>query len=141
MSEQFLDPFPETTEEKQVEASLRPQKLSDFIAQTKVKDRLKIFIKAAKQTLTSKAMTSTRTELLVFVMTTNLWFLINRSRPIRLALASRSAKEAVPTKRGLLQLLIPSLMSRKKSAPASHPVLGLVKKKRRSLLRLTAHVS
>ncbi len=49
MSERFLGPFPETNEEKQAEASLRPQNLTDFIAQPKVKDRLKIFIQAAKQ--------------------------------------------------------------------------------------------
>ncbi|MFH1875124.1 MAG: Holliday junction branch migration DNA helicase RuvB [Pseudomonadota bacterium] len=49
MSERFLGPFPENGEEKQVEANLRPQKLSEFIAQPKIKDRLKIFIQAAKQ--------------------------------------------------------------------------------------------
>lgn len=45
---QVLDPKLEKREEKE-ELSLRPKKLTEFIGQKKLKDRLKIFIKAAKE--------------------------------------------------------------------------------------------
>ncbi len=44
---QVLDPKLEKKEEKE-ELSLRPKKLAEFIGQKKLKDRLKIFLKAAK---------------------------------------------------------------------------------------------
>lgn len=38
-----------TEEDSRIEGSLRPQKLSDYIGQTKVKENLKVYIEAAKQ--------------------------------------------------------------------------------------------
>ncbi|MDE7404056.1 MAG: Holliday junction branch migration DNA helicase RuvB, partial [Lachnospiraceae bacterium] len=36
-------------EDIRIEGSLRPQKLNDYIGQSKIKDSLKIYIEAAKQ--------------------------------------------------------------------------------------------
>ncbi|PIU57591.1 MAG: Holliday junction branch migration DNA helicase RuvB [Deltaproteobacteria bacterium CG07_land_8_20_14_0_80_38_7] len=49
MTENSLTPFPENTEEKQYDASLRPKSLKEFVGQKTIKDRLNIFIEAAKQ--------------------------------------------------------------------------------------------
>lgn len=38
-----------TAEDEKIETSLRPQKLSEYIGQEKVKSNLKVYIEAAKQ--------------------------------------------------------------------------------------------
>lgn len=48
MADKNLDPKP-TLDEKQVELSLRPKKLAEFIGQKKLKDQLDIFIRAARE--------------------------------------------------------------------------------------------
>ena len=40
-----------TEEDVKIEGSLRPQKLDDYIGQSKVKENLKIYIQAAKLSL------------------------------------------------------------------------------------------
>jgi len=47
--ERFITPSVLTDDETQFDATLRPQKFSDYIGQEKLVDNLKIFIKAAKQ--------------------------------------------------------------------------------------------
>lgn len=49
MSENCLTPFPEGDEERRFDASLRPRTLGEFVGQKAVKDRLSIFIEAAKK--------------------------------------------------------------------------------------------
>jgi len=49
MKENCMTPFPEGDEERQFDASLRPRTLDDFVGQTALKDRLSIFIQAAKK--------------------------------------------------------------------------------------------
>ena len=38
-------------EDRKIEGTLRPQKLKDYIGQSKIKDSLQIYIQAAKQSL------------------------------------------------------------------------------------------
>jgi Holliday junction DNA helicase RuvB len=49
MSDNCLTPFPEGEEERRFDASLRPKTLDEFVGQKSVKDRLSIFIEAAKK--------------------------------------------------------------------------------------------
>jgi len=49
MTDRCITPLPEGEEERQFDASLRPRTLSEFVGQTAVKDRLSIFIEAAKR--------------------------------------------------------------------------------------------
>jgi len=49
MSDRHLTPLPEGDEERQFDASLRPRTLGEFVGQGGVKDRLAIFIEAAKR--------------------------------------------------------------------------------------------
>ncbi len=49
MSETCLTPFPAGEEERQFDASLRPRSLAEFVGQSAVKNRLAIFIEAAKR--------------------------------------------------------------------------------------------
>ena len=44
-----LDPFPEDSQETQYEFTLRPKTLAEYIGQTSLKERMNIFITAAKQ--------------------------------------------------------------------------------------------
>ncbi len=49
MKESCLTPLPEGEEERQFDASLRPKTLVEFVGQSALKDRLSIFIEAAKK--------------------------------------------------------------------------------------------
>ena len=49
MTDRCITPLPEGEEERQFDASLRPRTLSEFVGQAAVKDRLSIFIEAAKR--------------------------------------------------------------------------------------------
>lgn len=49
MSEHPLTPLPDGDDERQFDASLRPKMLCEFVGQKAVKDRLSIFIEAAKK--------------------------------------------------------------------------------------------
>jgi Holliday junction DNA helicase RuvB len=44
-----IDPAPFPAEEEESDRSLRPQRLSEYIGQTKLKEKLSIFMAAAKQ--------------------------------------------------------------------------------------------
>ena len=47
--QRFITPSILTDDETQFDATLRPQKFSDYIGQEKLVDNLKVFIKAAQQ--------------------------------------------------------------------------------------------
>ena len=49
MGQNILSPDSFDTEEELSELSLRPQKISEYIGQTKVKENMKIYIEAAKK--------------------------------------------------------------------------------------------
>jgi Holliday junction DNA helicase RuvB len=49
MTDRCITPLPEGEEERQFDASLRPRTLTEFVGQAAVKDRLSIFIEAAKK--------------------------------------------------------------------------------------------
>ncbi len=47
--ERVTDPNPESTEEQGLETRLRPETLTDYVGQTKLKDNLNIYVTAARQ--------------------------------------------------------------------------------------------